>query len=110
MHFRPHPTHARSTRRLALALLLATLLSFAVAFFLSDGTGSSPRDLALVSAALVLGTLCLAAFILRGYLCRCATCGRWLAKQEKVDTDLSTRRFVCEHCQIVWDSQVRLGT
>jgi len=110
MHLHPHPTHARTTRRSAFALLFATMLAFALAFFLSHGSGSSPRDLLLVSAALVLGTLCLAAFILRGYLCRCAACGRWLVKQEKVDTDLVTRRFVCQHCQIVWDSQVRLGT
>ncbi|WP_341677330.1 hypothetical protein [Niveibacterium sp. SC-1] len=105
-----HPTHASTTRRLALLLLAATLLAFVCAFFLSEGEGDSMRDLLLVSATILLGTLALATFILRAYVCRCANCGRWLVEQEKVDTDEMSRRFVCRRCGIVWDSQVRLSS
>ena len=106
----PHPTHAKSTRTLALLLLAASLIMLVCTSLLSDRSGTSLRDLLLVSATILLGTLSLATFILRAFVCRCASCGRLLTTQEKVDTDEVSRRFVCSHCGVVWDSQVKLTT
>jgi len=109
MDVRPHPTHARTTGRLAAIFALLAVIAWPIGFFYSDGSGESVRDILLVSSILLFGTLALFVFALRAYICKCPNCERWLTKQEKVDIDEQPRRFICQHCNVSWDSKVKLG-
>jgi hypothetical protein len=109
MIHKSHPTHARTTRRLAAVFMLFAAISWLFGFFFSDGNGESTQSLIQVSLFMFFGILALFTLVARAYVCKCPDCGRWLTKQEKVDVDEFPRRFICQHCAVTWDSKVKVG-
>ena len=109
MKLLPHPTHASTTRKLATLFLLLAAIFWIVGFFWSDGNSESTRSILLSLFMIISGTLALFVLFLRAYLCNCPSCSRWLTIQEKVDIDETSRRFICRHCGVTWDSKVKLS-
>ena len=63
-----------------------------------------------VSAISFIGLifLFLVIFILSARLCKCPECKKWLTKQSKY-SEGETRKYICKHCAVVWDSSVKQG-
>ena len=109
MERKPHPNHALKTRWMAIGLFLLTLLSWGVGYY-SERYLSNKKLLSYSIFFFVIFMICMFLMLaLRALICRCPKCKKWLIKQEKVNIDHETRKFICEKCNIIWDSKVQLS-
>lgn len=104
-----HPTHARTTRTAVAVLAGMAVAAFVVAFYLADGTGTSPASVLPVAAFILFGSICMLVGVARGFVCRCPGCAEWLTRQPQPRTDAQSRRFICTRCSVMWDTGIRLS-
>lgn len=106
-----HPTHLRTTRLIVLSLALLGLLLVGLGLRWAEWVnGENEPYLPVFIPGMSLLFAAIAAFGMRAFLCRCPGCSVWLYKQPQPVDDRLTRKFICENCQIIWDTQICLMT
>jgi len=105
---RIHPSHRKFTLFIISILLIPVLIAFPLGFYFAqiDG-GDSSQAFACVITVMIFGTLASSLLIARSFFCICYQCKKLLLKQVKISTD--EEKFVCENCQIIWDSKIKMS-
>ena len=106
-----HPWHRRFFRYIIAITALLTTTTFMLAFHFSKkciGCGESAETQLTIFFCLFFGLILFTSLIARAYFCFCPTCKIPLFKQVEVDTDNQPRKFICEKCSTVWNSQIIL--
>jgi len=104
-----HPNHASITRWILFGLFLLVMSSYAVVMYAQEILLNQMIVNYSATVGLVSMILFLAILLFRALICRCPVCKQWLTKQEKVNIDNETRKFICKKCNIIWDSKVQLA-
>lgn len=101
-HIKTHPTHFKTTCYVGGLLLILALVSFGVGiYFQQKGHVEVSHKFALsflINTALLFSWL-----IFRMKLCKCPSCAKLLSKLVLGDNRKS-RKFICQNCNIVWDT------
>jgi len=110
MNQRIHPNHHRLTLLIIGILMIPVIVAFPLGFYFSNKYGGDSRQtFSCVLTVMVFGTLAFALTIARGFFCFCYQCKSLLLKQVKLDQEEETRKFICEKCQITWDSKIKIS-
>ena len=106
-----HPWHRRLFNYILAVTALLTAITFMLAFHFSKkciSCGESAETQLTIFVCLFFGLIFFTSLIARAYFCICPSCKKLLFKQVDVDTDNEPRKFVCEKCSTVWNSQIIL--